>query len=40
MDWLYRTLEREYNDLNSDEQVDESIRTNEYTFTENGKQEG
>lgn len=35
-DWIYRRLEDEYNWLNSDEQVDESIRCNEYTFDEDG----
>lgn len=35
-DWIYRRLEEEYNWLNSDEQVDESIRCNEYTFDEDG----
>jgi len=34
---LYRTLEKEYDFLNSDEQVDESILANEYEFTEDGK---
>ena len=37
MGWLYRTLEREYEYLNSDEQVDETIRINEYEFTEEGR---
>ena len=37
MDWLYRQLEREYNYQMSDEQIDESIRANEYDFTEDGK---
>lgn len=35
-DWIYRRLEDEYDWLNSDEQVDESIRCNEYTFDEDG----
>jgi hypothetical protein len=38
--WYYRQLEKEYDYLNSDEAVDESIRANEYTFTETGKREG
>jgi hypothetical protein len=35
--WLYVSLEREYEWLNSDEQVDESIRCNEYEFTFDGE---
>jgi len=35
-DWLHRTLEKEYEWLTADEQIDESIRSNEYTFLENG----
>lgn len=38
--WIYKSLEREYEYLNADEQVDESIRANGYTFTEQGKREG
>jgi hypothetical protein len=34
--WLYRRLEDEYEHLTSDEAVDESIRLNEYSFTEDG----
>jgi len=34
--WLYRQLEREYDYLTSDEAVDESLRANDYTFTEAG----
>lgn len=34
---LYRQLEREYDGLTSHEAVDESIRANDYAFTENGK---
>lgn len=34
--WLYRQLEREYDDLTSDEAVDEAIVANDYTFTEEG----
>lgn len=37
MRWLYRTLEKEYDYLNSNEQVDDTIRANEYEFTEDGK---
>ena len=33
MKWLYKTLETEYDYLNSDEQVDETIKANEYEFT-------
>lgn len=36
MRWCYAQLEKEYEWLNADEQVDESIRTNEYEFTANG----
>lgn len=39
MDWIYKTLEDEYDWLTSDEQVDDSIIANEYTFLENGKRE-
>jgi hypothetical protein len=35
-DWIYKRLEEEYNYLQSDEQVDESIRANEYEFDEDG----
>lgn len=34
--WMYRCLEKEYECLNSDEQVEESIIANEYEFTEDG----
>jgi hypothetical protein len=37
MDWLYRTLEKEYEYHNADEQIDESIRCNDYEFTEDGE---
>ena len=40
MDWIYRNLEREYEWLLSDEQVDESIKANEYTFDEDGNRDG
>lgn len=35
--WIYQSLEKEYEWLNADEQVDESIRCNEYEFTQEGK---
>lgn len=35
--WLYRTLEAEYEYQNADEQVDEAIDANGYDFTEDGK---
>lgn len=37
MDWIYHRLEAEYEYQNSDEQVDENIRINEYEFTEDGR---
>jgi hypothetical protein len=37
MNWLYRALEREWDYQNSDEVVDETIRANEYEFTEEGE---
>lgn len=37
MQWIYSTLESEWDYLNSDEQVDESIRANEYEFSEDGE---
>lgn len=36
MDWIYKALEEENDYLLSDEVVDESIRANEYEFTEEG----
>jgi len=36
-DWIYTQLEKEYDFLNSDAQVDESIECNEYEFTEDGE---
>lgn len=39
MRWIYRQLESEYDYLNSDEAVDESIAINEYTFDENGERD-
>lgn len=38
-DWIYGRLEEEYDQLTSDEQVEESIRDYEYTFDENGNRE-
>ena len=35
--WLYSALEREYEWLTGEESVSESIRCNEYKFTESGK---
>lgn len=40
MDWMYRMLEEDHNFRMSDENVDESIRANDYTFTADGKREG
>ncbi len=37
MKWIYRRLEEEYDYLNSNDSVDETIRANEYEFTEDGK---
>jgi hypothetical protein len=39
-DWIYHQLEKEYEYQASDEQVDETLRCNEYTFTEEGKRFG
>ena len=36
MNWIYRQLETEFKHLNSDENVAETIRANEYTFTSDG----
>jgi hypothetical protein len=38
--WIYRQLESEYEYQTSDEQVDESIEANEYTFDEDGNRKG
>ena len=38
--WLYSNMEREFDYQYSDEQVDESINANEYTFTEEGERFG
>lgn len=35
--WIYRQLEKEYEYQNSDEQIDETIRCNEYDFHVNGR---
>lgn len=35
-DWIYQQLETQWDWLHSDESVDESIRANEYEFTESG----
>jgi hypothetical protein len=35
----FTLLDHEWDYINSDEQVDESIRANEYTFTEDGRRE-
>jgi hypothetical protein len=40
MRWIYRQLESAYEWENADEQVDESIEANEYTFTEDGRRFG
>jgi len=37
MKWLYKTLENEYNYLQSDEAIKETIEANDYDFTENGR---
>lgn len=37
--WIYRALEREYEERMSDDSVDEMIMANEYTFRANGKRE-
>lgn len=37
MRWIYKRLESEWEYQNSDEQVEEAIRANEYTFTEDGR---
>lgn len=39
-DWIHGRLGQEHDWLTSDEQVDESIRANEYTFNEDGGFEG
>jgi hypothetical protein len=37
MDWIYKQLETDYEYQNSDEQISENIRINEYEFTADGK---
>lgn len=37
MRWIYRNLEREFDYLNSDEAITETIEVNEYEFLENGR---
>ena len=37
MRWIYRQLEAAYEWENAVEQVDDSIRANEYEFTEDGE---
>ena len=37
MDWIYKQLEKEWDYQNSEEQVDEAIKANEYEFLENGE---
>ena len=37
MNWLYKTLEKEYEYLQSDDAIKETIAANEYKFLENGK---
>lgn len=39
-DWIYDCLEKEHDWLTSDEQVDEALLANEYTFNEDGGFEG
>lgn len=38
--WIYSSLEKEYEWLNADAQIDDNILANEYTFTENGERFG
>ena len=38
--WLYRQLEREYDDQTSDTSIDDAICANAYTFTEEGRRFG
>lgn len=40
MEWMYRALESEHDYRMSDENVDECIRINDYTFTGDGEREG
>ena len=36
-DWIYSSLEKEYDYLTSDEAIAESLRANEIEFTEDGQ---
>ena len=36
MDWIYKQLNKEWDYQNSDEQIDETIKANEYEFSEDG----
>ncbi|MFC3443850.1 antitoxin of toxin-antitoxin stability system [Sphingobium rhizovicinum] len=38
--WLYRQLEAEYDFITADQQIDEAIRANGYSFTEDGHRFG
>ncbi len=40
MDWIYDSLQKEYDYQNSDEVIIDNIKANEYTFTETGKRFG
>lgn len=40
MEWIYRTLEKEYEYQNSDEQIDQYMNDSEDTFTEDGERFG
>lgn len=40
MAWIYATLEKEWEYQNADDQVDDNIKANEYTFEENGHRFG
>ena len=40
MNWIYRSLEKAYEYENSNEQIDDCMSANEYTFTESGKRFG
>lgn len=37
--WIYKLIDAEWDYCMSDENVDDSIRANEYTFTEDGNRE-
>lgn len=39
-DWIYKRLETEWDYMNEDDQIDNNIRANEYTFTEDGRRFG